>query len=649
MKKFPAVRMLLTVGIGLPLGRFLESGALFLGALTIASTVVFAIVFVVASSALHRRSGRPGSYTEGLMALLYLCALVLGGSFVGTVIYRSSCNPYAQSPVLFPVLLRGSVEEITGARGGTRIIKLYGQIHSANLPTHAARVLIRAKGKLPERLRVHSQVLCLLELRPPVMARSDLEFNEIRYTAQNDAMWHALVSASASNTGAQRSSHNVITVMDDGSHAPSVASRIRAYTSVHIDSLFHPEYRELAKALLLGDDSMLDGEIRESFTKSGTAHLLAVSGMHITAIASLLAILFAGISHRFLRLVLTAVPVLLFVGISGGEASTLRAGVAFVAAELVRRIGRVPQALNILAAVALLMIVSNPANAQSAGFYLSFAAVAGIHFFYQHVRVFVAFVVPTKNTLVQWILASTALSLAVSLLTVPVGAFFFSTLSVSAPISNLVSVPASLLATAGIALSSITSVFSSDIGYVFAALAEWSMMACITWNTLASEVPGAFLHHEAAIIAAFAVSGTLWYAVKATNKSTVHAVRRLVLHTAVSICTVVWFYGARPTTEFADGGWKYLFRPLSLQHGVCVIYRDSRTAPDRISHSMTGIERAAQAFGYDTLTIIVDRPRKLSGDSSKSASSSVSPSVVFPVSESRSKLNGIVVFTIPAL
>ena len=80
-----------------------------------------------------------------------------------------------------------------------------------------------------------------------------------------------------------------------------------------------------------------------------------------------------------------------------------------------------------------------------------------------------------------------------------------------------------------------------------------------------------------------------------------------------------------------------------------MIYRDSRTAPDRISHSMTGIERAAQAFGYDTLTIIVDRPRKLSGDSSKSASSSDSPSVVFPVSESRSKLNGIVVFTIPAL
>jgi competence protein ComEC len=55
----------------------------------------------------------------------------------------------------------------------------------------------------------------------------------------------------------------------------------------------------IAQALILGDKSMLDNEIRSAFSATGAMHILAVSGLHIGLILQLLIFLMQSSSYYF--------------------------------------------------------------------------------------------------------------------------------------------------------------------------------------------------------------------------------------------------------------------------------------------------------------------------------------------------------------
>ncbi|MFM2132955.1 MAG: hypothetical protein RL156_236, partial [Bacteroidota bacterium] len=561
--------------------------------------------------------------------------------------------------VMLPGYFRGTVEQVLHPSSTSGMLVLQGQIRSAHVPPHNARVLMRVRGGLPQGLHVGSRIQCALELRPAVKPLSGAEFNELQYARSMGAMWYASMNTRNSHeaerahvSGAHTSSIIRPELPQTSSSLGALVNAIRSITTHRIDMLFHPEYRELAKALLLGDDSSLDSETRSSFVTSGTAHVLAVSGMHITAIASLLAVFFAGIPNRFLRLTLIALPVVLFVAVSGGEASTLRAGIVFVILESMRRIGRVPKPLNILAGVALVMIVANPANVQNAGFFLSFAAVVGIHLFYERLVVVSELINRSCNSFAAWLRASIAMSLAVSIVTMPISAFFFSTVSVSAPLSNLVAVPASLLATAGVGLSVVLSMLSTDIGYACASLAEWSMNICITWNSVMAEVPGSNEYHPLAMVAALAVAGAMLSMVYSRSRSGVFW--RLFLLGAVCLCTVRWVHGAKPIVETSAAGVRCAVWSESSRHCMCIVKKQPHAPNILIAQTLRRMESSLQALGYDTLTIMLPSSTSKSGMNTRDTTQRMSGSVTITsidrlMYRPRAKLEGIVTVVIPGL
>ena len=139
---------------------------------------------------------------------------------------------------------------------------------------------------------------------------------------------------------------------------------------------------ELAAAVLLGAREEIDNERTEAFMKTGTIHLLAISGFHVGIVAWVL--------HLALRLVLVprqrallivVLAVVAYTVLSGARPPAIRATILVVVLCGAQYFGRQPQAFNSLAAAGLVVLALNPADLFHTGVHLSFLAVAGIMWF----------------------------------------------------------------------------------------------------------------------------------------------------------------------------------------------------------------------------------------------------------------------------
>ncbi len=131
-------------------------------------------------------------------------------------------------------------------------------------------------------------------------------------------------------------------------------------------------------AMVLGDKSLMEQEVKELYTDAGISHILAVSGLHISVIGM-------GI-FRFLRkrrmgyLLSSATSgtgVLLFCILSGMSVSAVRAGIMFGIFLGANVWGRKYDSFCALAAAAIISLCCNPFLLWNAGFLFSYGAVMG--------------------------------------------------------------------------------------------------------------------------------------------------------------------------------------------------------------------------------------------------------------------------------
>src|SRR6185437_11285365 len=140
------------------------------------------------------------------------------------------------------------------------------------------------------------------------------------------------------------------------------------------------EYSEaMMAAILLGESSGLERIWTENFRRTGTFHALVISGVHVTVLA--------GVLLFFLRLcaipelsalALTAAAAWLYALVSGFSAPVVRAAGGFSLFLAARFLFRRTRIMNVLAAVALVYIMWDPAQLFDASFQLSFLCVAAI-------------------------------------------------------------------------------------------------------------------------------------------------------------------------------------------------------------------------------------------------------------------------------
>lgn len=199
--------------------------------------------------------------------------------------------------------------------------------------------------------------------------------------------------------------------------------------------------RALVQALVLGDRSGLTPQQWEVFARTGTSHLIAISGLHVGLVAGLVFAVAGWLWSRSARLMhrlatpraaaLAALAAALaYAGLAGFAISTQRALVMLAVVLLALLVGRTlrPASALVLALVAVLLL--DPSSVLSYGFWLSFGAVAVLLYALGQ-RVAPPF------ALLRWGRAQWAVALGL----LPMLLLFFGRASLVAPFVNLVAVP----------------------------------------------------------------------------------------------------------------------------------------------------------------------------------------------------------------
>lgn len=138
-------------------------------------------------------------------------------------------------------------------------------------------------------------------------------------------------------------------------------------------------------ALTLGYRTHLSNDVQEAFRASGTAHVLALSGLHVGIVYAVISFLFSFLGkNRYLFLTrqwLIIVVLWAFVFVVGMSASVVRAAIMLTLYSIGNLYHRNGFSYNSLAAAAFLILVFRPFYLFDAGFQMSFGAVFAILFF----------------------------------------------------------------------------------------------------------------------------------------------------------------------------------------------------------------------------------------------------------------------------
>ncbi len=145
----------------------------------------------------------------------------------------------------------------------------------------------------------------------------------------------------------------------------------------------------ILEALIVGERGAIPQEIREKFNRTGTAHILSISGLHIGIIAMvslwLIRIVLRRSEYLLLRFslikvaaFLSLVPVFFYAFVAGMSIPTLRSVIMVVSFLIAVLLGRSRELLNALGLAAFLILLFSPASLFDISFQLSFASVFSI-------------------------------------------------------------------------------------------------------------------------------------------------------------------------------------------------------------------------------------------------------------------------------
>ncbi len=274
--------------------------------------------------------------------------------------------------------------------------------------------------------------------------------------------------------------------------------------------------------MILGEQSYIEQDIRDAFMASGTVHILSISGSHLGLLAL---VVFATVKWSVRRLptswlehvslyltatqcsVLVTLPIVTFyMLLAGAEMATVRSWMMFVVCCVGLWLGRERNLITALAVAALLMVLPHPEAIHDISFQLSYLSVAAIGMVLlgrknEETEILGADISAIReapswrsrmweNSKLAWLM-----TLAVSLTTLPLVAYYFHqipwlglvTNMVIVPLVGIVVIPIGLIAAVGVLLSGVETL---PLGF----LNQWLFDLFAQIIVGLSHVPGAEWH-----------------------------------------------------------------------------------------------------------------------------------------------------------
>ena len=204
----------------------------------------------------------------------------------------------------------------------------------------------------------------------------------------------------------------------------------------------------LIASIALGEKSNLTSAQREAYSKAGVSHVLALSGLHLGIIYSVLSTLFSTILYRIVRrdwaefIVQTIITATLwgYVFLVGLPPGAVRSALMLTLYAFVSLLHRDRLSANSLAFACIVMLIANPSTLWDVSFQLSFLAVLSIIIFYP--PLFSLYQSTTRwASLLRPVWGIVCVSMAAQVGTMPLIAYYFGRFSCYFLLSNLLILP----------------------------------------------------------------------------------------------------------------------------------------------------------------------------------------------------------------
>ncbi len=189
--------------------------------------------------------------------------------------------------------------------------------------------------------------------------------------------------------------------------------------------------------LLFGGSSSLSSDLKDDFAATGTSHILAASGFNVSLFSlTFLSWILKTRIGRKRGLMLTTLLILAYMFMAGATPAVIRAGIMGGVVIVSKWVSRKAYIVNVLLLTGSVMFLLNPLVLSDVGFQLSFAATAGIIALTDRVSKHLSFI-PNLFEL----RTSFAASLSAIIVTLPILLWHFGTVSLVAPLVNLLVLP----------------------------------------------------------------------------------------------------------------------------------------------------------------------------------------------------------------
>lgn len=279
--------------------------------------------------------------------------------------------------------------------------------------------------------------------------------------------------------------HNLTLINIDNSWS-FIASleQTRWYFWTQIHAAFPEPIASVVTGMLLGSAGDVDEATAEAFRRSGTSHILVISGWNITIVAALcLAVINAIKPSRIVALILPLIVIAMYVIFTGASAAVVRAGVMGGILVIGRWLNRPRSMVNIIAWAVILITLADPAALWDVGMQLSTLATIGL----------VTFATPIEHVLTRTLLKSTYLgwareglasTLAAQITTFPIMLCRLELPTIWSLLANTIITPVVPIAMACGTLFLVATLIHANVAYMLA----WIAYPCFAWIVTGSQV-----------------------------------------------------------------------------------------------------------------------------------------------------------------
>lgn len=314
-------------------------------------------------------------------------------------------------------------------------------LKNRNAISTSGNLLVVIKDKLARNLYYGDELLIPANYQSVDPPYNPAEFNFKQYLANQNIHYQMFLSQHQYYVVSKNKGSGLI------SYSLKLRQRLVEKFKRHIHN---PEAVAVASTLILGYKADLSNDVLQAYSKTGTIHVLSVSGAHV-AILFLVLDFMLGFLNRFrygktIKTVLVILIIWYYSLLTGFPPAVCRSAVMISMIIIGKTYSRY-NTLNILALSAFCLLLYNPYFILDVGFQLSYLAVAGLVIFQPIVYKWINI----NNKWLDKIWAACSISIAAQLITFPLSAFYFHQFPVYFLISNLfIIVPSELIMIVGL-------------------------------------------------------------------------------------------------------------------------------------------------------------------------------------------------------